>query len=313
MVKELEPKDKINIIAVIVTFNREDKLRRALECFDKQNKPVDNFVIVNNGSTDGTQELLEAWSIVDPDRRIIINNENNLGGAGGFYIGLEQAMSLNPDWIWVSDDDAYPEEDLFSIFQDYCENNDTSAVSAISSRVFSYGRTAIGYHRRIKQNFLRISELPVPLAEYEKDIFDLDLFSYCGTIIKKTSLEKAGLPVKDYFIQYDDSEHSMRIRKTGRIICIPKMKVNHNIEYDNNVGYQWKDYYLIRNRMDAIKRNFSIKYSLVIGIRRIFQIGMAWLKPDKEWARLFTKAVKDAWKGRLGIDSVYKPGWKPRN
>ena len=301
----------MKIAVVIVTFNRLMLLATALECFDKQIRQPDYCIVINNGSTDGTAEFLETWKSYDRSHRFVINSIVNTGGAGGFYEGLKTAMAMDVDWIWVSDDDALPQRDSLSVFQAYCDNNSVADISAVSAKVVTYGKTAVGYHRRIETKYLSIKERAVPLKEYEEKSFEFDLFSYCGTLIKKTALEKAGLPIKDYFIQWDDSEHSIRIRKTGSIICIPKMVINHDIEYDGIAGYQWKDYYLIRNRMDAIKRNFPRRYSIIINIRRIFQIISVWMKSDKEWAKLFTHAVIDAWKGNLGLNNIYKPGWKP--
>ena len=301
----------MKIAAVIVTYNRLKLLSVVLDKFDKQTRQPDYYIVINNGSTDGTAEFLETWKSYDPVHRWIVNSIENTGGAGGFYEGLKMAMTMDVDWIWVSDDDAIPQTDALSIFERYCESNSVAELSAISAKVVSYKKTAIGYHRRIERGFLTIKETVVPLEEYDEETFEFDLFPYCGTLIKKQALEKAGLPIKDYFIQWDDSEHSIRIGNVGRIICIPKMVVNHDVEYDAVVGYQWKDYYLIRNRMDAIKRNYPKRYSIVINIRRIGQIILAWMKPDKVWAKLFTQAVTDAWKGNMGLNSIYKPGWKP--
>lgn len=42
----------MNIIAVVVTYNRMELLKRNIRCL-QQNKPISSIVIVNNGSTDG--------------------------------------------------------------------------------------------------------------------------------------------------------------------------------------------------------------------------------------------------------------------
>ena len=52
----------MNIIAVVVTYNRMELLKRNIRCL-QQNKPISSIVIVNNGSTDGTTE----WLAVPPN------------------------------------------------------------------------------------------------------------------------------------------------------------------------------------------------------------------------------------------------------
>lgn len=45
----------MNVIAVVVTYNRRELLKRNLSCL-RANRPVAFIVVVNNGSTDGTTE-----------------------------------------------------------------------------------------------------------------------------------------------------------------------------------------------------------------------------------------------------------------
>ena len=47
----------MNIIAVVVTYNRIELLKRTIHCL-RQNKPVTSIVVVNNGSTDATADFI---------------------------------------------------------------------------------------------------------------------------------------------------------------------------------------------------------------------------------------------------------------
>ena len=48
----------MNIIAVVVTYNRRELLKRNIACL-RLNTPVSSIVVVNNGSTDGTGAWLD--------------------------------------------------------------------------------------------------------------------------------------------------------------------------------------------------------------------------------------------------------------
>ena len=75
--------------ALIVTFNRLGKLKKTVE--ETLKLEFTNIVIVNNGSTDGTQAWLS--SIVDT-RVIVLTLTENTGGAGGFKTGSQYILSL---------------------------------------------------------------------------------------------------------------------------------------------------------------------------------------------------------------------------
>ena len=75
----------MKIIAVVVTYNRRELLKRNIGCL-RQNTPLHSIVVVNNGSTDGTKEWLDEQT----DLRVI--HQENVGGSGGFYTGIRYAF-----------------------------------------------------------------------------------------------------------------------------------------------------------------------------------------------------------------------------
>ena len=51
----------MRIGVVLVTFNRLNKLKIALESYNTQTYKPSYILVVNNNSTDGTTEYLEEW------------------------------------------------------------------------------------------------------------------------------------------------------------------------------------------------------------------------------------------------------------
>ena len=88
---------------VIVTHNRIELLKECLGCVDSQEIPFSRVIVVNNSSTDGTKEYLDS---ISDKRYCIIHSEENLGGAGGFYVALKEAQKEEFDWVLIIDDDA---------------------------------------------------------------------------------------------------------------------------------------------------------------------------------------------------------------
>ena len=104
---------KSNVTVVIVTYNGGGGLRITLEKYEEQTIKPDTLIIVNNASKDGTYEFVEEWKMQKGAfKRFVIHSETNVGGAGGFSIGIKEAMNLDNEFIFLSDDDAVPNVDM---------------------------------------------------------------------------------------------------------------------------------------------------------------------------------------------------------
>ena len=311
----------MKIGVVIVTYNRLDKLKIALKSYESQKVKPKYILVVNNNSTDGTKEYLESWKQEQVGiEKNILNLDKNTGGSGGFYEGLKKSLALDAEWIWVADDDAYPKEDAFEIAQRYIEKNKDKikGISAICGTVLKSDRKTIdcSHRRRIYTTlFNRIAQPYSKTKDYEKEEFEINGFSYVGTMINKEKLKQTELTKKDYFIYYDDTEHSYRLSKLGKIICIPKIQVVHDAPHSEmSEIVKWKLYYLVRNTLDFIRCNFDEKHFKVACLEVPFKFKVAVLlfgKDKKIGYKIINEAVKDAKTGKSSLHDIYKPGWSP--
>lgn len=303
----------MNIGVVLVTFNRINDLKKALDSYEGQTKKPYYIIVVNNNSSDGTKKLLDNWCTKeDGIKRYVLNLEENIGGSGGFYEGLKTASELDGDWIWVADDDAFPEKNAIEEAEKFIAlNENKNDLAAVCGAVINNGKFDLNHRRRIKIGALNITEYDVPEIEYEKQYFNLELFSYVGSLINKKYLQKVGLTEKDYFIYYDDTEHSYRLSKCGKILCNPKIRVIHDTYAQNRDSINWKEYYGIRNRMLFIKKHFEKKYFLYEYYKKNIKIIVKRLFRGKDsYHKLVITALNDANNGKKGIHDIYKPGWK---
>src|SRR4051794_10703041 len=88
---------------VIVTWNEREVISRCLPALVPQLKPGDELIVSDNGSEDGTIELVRELA---PDA-IVVENGANLGFMDGCNRGAERATQellvlLNPDTVVAS-------------------------------------------------------------------------------------------------------------------------------------------------------------------------------------------------------------------
>ncbi|CAM5342634.1 hypothetical protein FALB51S_01284 [Frigidibacter albus] len=93
------------VAAVVVTSNRLAHLRVTLARLLAE--PLERICIVDNSTC--PQDGTAAWLAAQTDPRLtVLSPPRNLGGAGGFALGLAELERTDPDWIVVMDDDSRP-------------------------------------------------------------------------------------------------------------------------------------------------------------------------------------------------------------
>lgn len=306
----------MKIGVVLVTFNRIEKLKVALQHYNEQSLKPEYIIVVDNCSDDGTKEFLENWEKEEASyEKEVITLDRNTGGAGGFYAGMERAVKKDTEWIWLSDDDAYPRKNAFCEISDYYEKlsqNEKSEIVSLCSAVYNEGNVHVDHRSHMEVTKFKCKMYPSTLDEYEKEAFDLDVFSYVGVAIKKEILLKAGLDEKDYFIYCDDQEHSIRLRKYGKIVCVPSSIVDHDTKPFNKNVLNWGRYYKRRNDLLMIRKNFPSRYFIFRFIRRYIGEVSILSGYSKEYREIHRAAFIDALMNKKGCHEIYRPGWNPK-
>lgn len=307
------------ITAVVVTYNRASLLNHCLETLNQQLYPVFRVILVDNCSTDQTQQLAEEWMKKKKGWIRYERLPENVGGAGGFCHGFACAIEEQPDWIFIMDDDAAPEESYLKEIMIAADAHPQISCLIGTEYVGTTSRRAYGGRRRlVDRNTLK--EVQIPEEEYKKDVFYIDSLAFVGPVIRYDLLQKTGLPDKDFFIYYDDTDYSFRLRQNSRIMCVSKARINHRTDFARDVieegRAEWRQFYMYRNglmlkkryiqnpkyRKKELLRAYYHKIKDLIQMRKKNEINKA------ECARLMyliTRATIDVMRSKLGkVDYV---------
>ncbi len=243
----------LKIAAVVVTYNRLEFLKECIESLRNQTRKIDEIFVINNSSTDGTEE----WLLKQEDLTTI--TQPNSGGAGGFYTGIKTAYEKEYDWIWVMDDDGLPNlnalEELVKHIDDNVEVLNSLVVAKANNNILTFGLgdyVTKEFHKTVLQ------------AKKNKYIFGANFFN--GTFISRETISKIGFPQPLFFIYGDETEYLLRIKYFGLSIkTIPKSIILHPLHKHIFVG-KGKFFYRINffNKLGVqfFPRNIIIIYSL---------------------------------------------------
>ena len=301
----------INIGVVITTYNRLEKLKIALKSYSEQYYTPRCVIVINNASTDGTRIFLDSWKeINDKFDKVVIHLGANSGGSGGFFVGEEYAMKREDiSWILIADDDAYPEKDYLEGLCNFLLSQNQNEFSIVCGKVLERN-SPVNIHRTfLKTKWSRNFQVYANEEYYKQELFHPDYVSYVGILINKLKLKEVGLVNKDYFIWYDDTEHAERLRQVGKIVCLPKYSIRHDVEFSSD-ELSWKNYYGYRNNVDFMRRHFKLQFPFIVALTLIKSIMCPLKGKSITEVVLRIRAIVNGLFGNLGKHSVYKPGWK---
>ena len=204
----LNPDNKI--LAIIVTYNRLELLKRCYDALTKQT--INNFdiLIINNGSNDGTYDWLNS---IDNDCLTIINQEN-CGGAGGFYAGMKYGEDNNYKYLWMMDDDGLPESHQLEVLFNYAETNHAILLNAIVCDIDHPNLLAFSQSRTVDS----LDEVIVG------EVFH----PFNGTFIHRDLIKAIGYIKREMFIWGDEVEYSLRVRKSGVVPIVLKRAIHYH-------------------------------------------------------------------------------------
>lgn len=301
----------MKIGVVLVTFNRLAELKKTIRLYEQQTLKPQYILVVDNHSNDGTADFLAEWAVEESavEHKVLTLPENT-GGSGGFHAGMAEAADLDADWIWLADDDAYVHVNAFEEFAAFLDKGivPVENIAALSAAVCNKHGFARGHRCRLKKTLAGLFEVPVESDDYSKPFFEIDFYSFVGAVIKKEVLLKAGLPRKEFFIYHDDYEHAERVRKYGKILCIPAAKVQHEDNSNVDRDASWRDYYSTRNILIMYREHYG---KIAFCTRTICRLLTALRSGNPEKVKVFRAAIADAKNNVTGLHPVYRPGWQP--
>ena len=230
---------------VVVTYNRLALLKEAIDSLRNQIYTNREIVVVNNGSTDGTQEWLNA------QKDIIVITQQNLGGAGGFFSGMKYVAEHEYDYCWVMDDDVVCHSDaLQELVNAYTKKPN---IGFVCSKVIGINGCPM--------NTPTVDDRPTSNGDADftdliaESMIKVKTATFVSVLCSVKTIKEVGLPYKEFFIWGDDTEYTNRISLNHECYMACRSVVVHKraiqgplfFETETNPLRQKMYFYMMRN------------------------------------------------------------------
>ncbi|MBM9459335.1 glycosyltransferase family 2 protein [Nocardioides sp. zg-536] len=236
-----------SVAVVVVTYNRADLLERMLEGLAGLDRAPDAVYVVDNASTDHTREVLAASTLPG---LVTIRSTENLGGAGGFRLGLRTAFERGHDAMWLMDDDVVPAPDCLTRLLEV----DGSCLAAVREDRSGalVEKAAVRFDLRnplaIRPKTASVDSTYPSRAAMPATV-PVENVAFEGFLVRREVVETIGLPDASFFIFYDDVDYAIRARRAGfPIVAVRDAVLVRQLEFDQQHDLAgWKGYYMYRN------------------------------------------------------------------
>jgi len=192
------------IFSVIVTYNGIEWIEKCLRSLVLDS----NIVVVDNDSSDGTQDLIEQnFSMVH-----LIKSDKNLGFGAANNIGINYALEQGAEYVFLLNQDAWIKKGTLELLVDALEKNKEYGVMSpihlngsgkMLDKYFGEYLYYYGGRKFVTDKILeRTSEF----------IVDIDFVNAAAWLLSRKCIEKVGLFDPLFFHYGEDDNYLQRVR-----------------------------------------------------------------------------------------------------
>ncbi|MBU2956256.1 glycosyltransferase family 2 protein [Paracoccus sp. 1_MG-2023] len=215
-------------LSIIVTsYNVQDYIAEALESILGQSLGEIEVIVVDDGSSDGTVDIIKSFADLDDRIKPILFEENTIGGvASAANAGLEVATG---EYIGFADGDDVYDSEMFGKMYRAAVKHD--ADLAMCQFMLQNTITGERYDSDDRKNWARIETI-TPMVLDEQGRKDILAFSpvpwrkiYRGDMVRSRNLR---FPVGDYFFE-DNPLHWASVLSADSIVLLPEVLCYHRM------------------------------------------------------------------------------------
>ena len=214
-------------------------------------------IVIDNASKDDEASEIER---LFPYARVI-RSAKNLGYAGGNNLGIKAAHGK---YLFIINNDTIFKDFKVQSLIDRLESAPNIGIVCPKIR-FAWGTNPIQYAGYTHLSKITIRNRAIGFAEEDNGQYDeaypTPYAHGAAMLVKRESIEDIGLMPECYFLYYEELDWSMMFTRAGyQIWYDPTCTIYHKESQATGQNSPLRTYYITRNRLLLVKRNYSSLY-----------------------------------------------------
>jgi N-acetylglucosaminyl-diphospho-decaprenol L-rhamnosyltransferase len=248
----------MDLSVIVLNYNGRGVLRRCLDAVLVQRLTCQwEVLVVDNGSTDGSLDLLGQQY---PEVRLV-DAGGNRGFAGGNNLGIRSARGR---YVVLLNNDAYPRQGFLAALLAAAET-EVRAGAVTAKLLFAAEPDKI--QNAGSQLLSDGSGADRGAGEVDRGQYDSgeEVFGFCGAaaLLRREALEDVGLFDEHFFMYYEDTDLSWRLRLRGWLVVYePAAVAEHDHAATSREWSQFFTFHVDRNRVLMLLKNARWGFAL---------------------------------------------------
>ena len=239
---------KVKLSVIVPVYNTEKYISDCLDSIINQNLREIEIICVNDGSTDGSLEILENYASQDERIRIITKKNDGLGAARN--TGIEAAQG---DYIGFVDSDDFVDSNMFRLLVEAAENTDADVAIGNVYLYYEDSKKTVPY--RDQKFYQMLNSMGVFRAKDVPEI--VENIGVWDRIYRRQFIEKYKLRNPEHVI-YEDALFSFQTNVLAERM-VECSKAAYFYRKNTGSAITDKEIYLDTYKFDFLKNNFSIR------------------------------------------------------
>ena len=211
----------VKTAAVVLNWNQSSMTLDCVQALRKQTRSIDLLIVVDNGSKPEQRAILDGLD--NGVRRIQL--QANRGFAGGMNAGIRAALESGVSYVWLMNNDAFPEPDCLAALVSAMETDAT--LGAVTPRIVRSDGSE--EHAGGRYDFTTDSNTIFAALEFSKPDTDTGYWvNGPAPLVRAKALAAAGLFDERIFAYWEEIELCFRVAKCGFWFrAVPEVFVTH--------------------------------------------------------------------------------------
>jgi GT2 family glycosyltransferase len=253
-----------SIYTVLLNWNGKEDTLACLASLAKTEYLRHTVVVVDNGSTDGSQDRIRGTF---PDV-VLIQNERNLGFTGGNNVGIEYGLAHGADFVYLLNNDTVVDPRMFDELLKVAHQYPHAGI--LGAKIYYFDQPRLIWFAGGKWTPERAWFRHVGKDEQENDrdweqIRETDYACGCAMFVRAEVFRRIGLLDPRFFILWEECDFCYRAKRSGYpTMFVPQAKVWHKISstFGHDVQSATYLYFWWRNRLLWMERNLRTRERL---------------------------------------------------